>query len=252
MNDIGRSLSTRSVLLSTLLGTDPPRLPVARLVRAGAIFGSSEGAVRTALSRLQASGDVTSDDGWYELSPRLADRRRRQEDSRSLRRRRHDGSWRLLVVRDGRRDRSARDALRGALGRHRLAELREGVWGRPDNLDGPDPVEAREQCDAFRGVRPDDPAALARRLWDVPRWSSTAHDLRAQLVPLHDRLVAGDEDALRPGFELSAAVLRHLLADPALPRDLVDDAGAGESLRSHYDEFDAAFRSVLLDWLRSP
>ena len=41
-------LTTRSVLASTLLGTRPPRLPVGRLVRAGALFGIAEGTVRTA------------------------------------------------------------------------------------------------------------------------------------------------------------------------------------------------------------
>ena len=52
--DIGplRPLDARSVVLSTLLGTDPPRMPVARLVRAGEIFGLRPGTVRTALTRM--------------------------------------------------------------------------------------------------------------------------------------------------------------------------------------------------------
>ena len=38
-----RPLTARSVVASTLLGTDPPRLPVAFLVRTGALFGLAEG-----------------------------------------------------------------------------------------------------------------------------------------------------------------------------------------------------------------
>ena len=244
-----RSLSTRSVLLSTLLGTDPPRLPVSRLVRAGTLFGSTEGAVRTALSRLQAAGDVISDSGWYELAPRLVARRQRQEQSRHLATREWDGTWRLLVVRDGRRERSDRDSLRRVLVQHRHGELREGVWGRPDNLAADDPAEAIEQCDRFSSACPADPVGLADRLWDHRGWRSEADRLTAQLGPLHERVLAGDETALPPGFELSAAVLRHLLDDPALPQQLVDDGGVAERLRAEYDAYDAAFRSLLLGWL---
>ena len=38
-----RPLTARSVLLSALLGTTPPRLPVGRLVRAAELFGITIG-----------------------------------------------------------------------------------------------------------------------------------------------------------------------------------------------------------------
>ncbi|MEO1061569.1 MAG: PaaX domain-containing protein, C- domain protein [Actinomycetota bacterium] len=243
------ALSTRSVLLSGLLGTEPPRLPVSRLIRLAALFGSSDGAVRTALSRLVAAGELEADDGWYELSPRLVARQERQDRSRRLERRPWDGSWRLLIVRDGRRERADRDALRRALTAHRHGELREGVWGRPDNLVAEDPPEALGQCELLVGARPEDPVALATGLWDLAGWTAGADELREQLAPLHERIVAGDEQALRPGFELAAAVLRHLLDDPALPTELHDDRGAAELLREDYDAYDRAFRALLLDWL---
>jgi phenylacetic acid degradation operon negative regulatory protein len=224
---------------------------VSRLVRAGTLFGSTEGAVRTALSRLQAAGDVISDDGWYELAPRLVARRDRQEQSRRLAAREWDGTWRLLVVRDGRRERAERDTLRRVLVQLRHGELREGVWGRPDNLVADDPPEASEQCDLFQAARPTDPVGLADRLWDHDGWRSEADRLRSRLAPLHERLLAGDETALPPGFELSAAVLRHLLDDPALPRTLIDDGGVADRLRTEYEAYDSAFRSLLLGWLAS-
>lgn len=250
MTDTARgTLSTRSVVLSTLLGTDPPRLPVSRLVRAGTLFGSTEGAVRTALSRLRAAGEVHAIDGWYELAPRLVARRERQEQSRHLTTRDWDGSWRLLIVRDGRRDRADRDALRRVLVQHRHGELREGVWTRPDNLVAADPAEAEAQCDLLTAARPADPVVLARRLWDHDGWSARADELRRRLDPLQKRLAIGDETALPSGFELSAAVLRHLLADPALPQELVDGVEVADRLRAEFDEYDSTFRAVLFTWL---
>src|SRR3954467_12142199 len=92
-------LPTRSVVASTLLGTRPPRLPVGHLVRAGALFGIAEGTVRTALSRMAASGEVVADDGCYRLSGRLVERQQRQEASRSAARAdAWSGRWWLDVV----------------------------------------------------------------------------------------------------------------------------------------------------------
>ncbi|MEM9034036.1 MAG: PaaX family transcriptional regulator C-terminal domain-containing protein [Actinomycetota bacterium] len=245
------ALSTRSVLLSGLLGTEPPRLPVAQLVRMGTLYGSTEGAVRTALSRLVARGEVKADGGWYELSPRHRQRQERQERSRRLRRMEWDGTWRALIVREGRRDRSHREALRRTLLAHRYAELREGTWMRPDNLDVAAPAEALEWCDLLVGARPEDPADLARRLWDHDGWTDDAEQLVDELTPLTARLLTGDEQALPSGFRLSAAVIRHLLDDPALPDELVGRAGVGDALRSTFDEFDGAFRAVLEEWVRA-
>ena len=54
------ALTARSVIASTLLGTEPPRLPGRVLVRVGELFGITEGTIRTALSRMVASGELTS------------------------------------------------------------------------------------------------------------------------------------------------------------------------------------------------
>jgi phenylacetic acid degradation operon negative regulatory protein len=60
-------LTARSVIASTLLGTTPPRLPARVLVEAGELFGIAEGTTRVALSRMVASGELATDDGWYVL-----------------------------------------------------------------------------------------------------------------------------------------------------------------------------------------
>ena len=67
-----------------------------------------------------------------------------------------------------------------------------------------------------------------------------------------DRLVPADACSdLAPGFELSAAVLRHLQADPLLPADLLPPGWPGPRLRAGYDRWDRQYRRVLADWGRS-
>lgn len=64
-----RPLTARSIVLSTLLGHHPPRLPARALVRVGELFGIAEGTVRVALSRMVAAGDLYQSDGSYALTP---------------------------------------------------------------------------------------------------------------------------------------------------------------------------------------
>jgi phenylacetic acid degradation operon negative regulatory protein len=247
------ALTARSVLLSVLLGTDPPRLPVRQLVRTTELFGIAEGTTRTALSRMAAGGEVVAEDGWYALaSDRLLARQARQAASRAARTRPwRDGRWlQAIVVAEGRRAAADRSALRAALAEARLAELREGVWLRPDNLgDGSRPVAGGE-VRWFRAVPDGDPAALAARLWDLPGWAARAGDLRNRMSELVGPLEAGDRTCLADGFVLSADVLRHFQADPLLPAELLPPDWPGEDLRRDYDRYDAAYRGVLRDWFR--
>ena len=243
-----RSLTARSVLLSVLLGTRPPRLPVSLLVSTTELFGIAEGTTRTALSRMAAAGEVRADDGWYELTaPRLIDRQARQARSRRGERRPWDGDWiQVVVVADGRRPAAERAALRTELSVGRLAELREGVWLRPDNLDDPPPRGA--QLAGFH-VRPEsDPALLATKLWDLEGWAAEARALRRRLAALVGPLEVGDRTVLDEGFVLSADVLRHLQSDPLLPDELLPAGWPGGDLRDDYDRYDAAYRAVLRSW----
>lgn len=256
-----RPLTARSVLVSTLLGTDPPRLPVSFLVRTGALFGLAEGTVRTALSRMVSNGDVTTDgDGWYALTAELASRGVRQQQSRLARTREWSGRWSIAVVAPGSRPARERAALRRAMERSRLAELREGVWLRPDNLSEPvgpgSVVDERSVCHWFLGDpllvggRGDDD--LAAELWDLDGWATVAAGLRRSMHDLIDRIEAGDPQSLAPGFVLSAAVLRHFLADPLLPRELTPRSWPGPALRADYERYDRAYRTLLRDWSGRP
>ncbi|MEU2359506.1 PaaX family transcriptional regulator C-terminal domain-containing protein [Streptomyces noursei] len=236
-----RPLTARSVVLSTLLGHHPPRLPVRALVRVGELFGIAEGTVRVALSRMVAAGDLRQQDGGYALTARLLARQARQDESRTPRTRSWDGAWEIAVVTaDGSRPPAERTALRQAMAGLRLGELREGSWLRPANLDRPRPAVTTAQCTWFTGAPDGDPAALARGLWDLAGWAAHARDLLAAL----DRAATPAER-----FTVAAAVLRHLLTDPLLPEPLLPDTWPGAALRSRYDAFEAEFRGHLTHFL---
>ena len=250
-----RPLAARSVLASVLLGTDPPWLPTPLLVRTAALFGISEGAARTALSRMVAAGEAVADDGGYRLAGRLVARQARQAASRRAEVRPWDGTWELATV-DGDAARAAPDraALREALGALRLAELREGCWGRPDNLAAdrsPDATAtARRWCRRWRHAIADPPPDVTQ-LWDLDGWAATAEALRAAMGRLGGGLEAGDPSGLAEGFVTSAAVLRLLQADPLLPRELLPAGWPGDALRADYDRYDTAYRAVLRAWFAS-
>jgi phenylacetic acid degradation operon negative regulatory protein len=56
---------------------------------------------------------------------------------------------------------------------------------------------------------------------------------------------------LAPGFVLSAAVLRHLQADPLLPTALLPGDWPAADLRATYTGWDHNYRAVLRAWGRA-
>jgi phenylacetic acid degradation operon negative regulatory protein len=233
-------------MASALLGMDPPELPVAQLVRLTGLFGISENRARVALSRMVAAGEATSDGaGHYRLAGHLADRQARQSASRAGVTAEYDGSWWLAVVTTSGSTAEVRGTRRRTLAYARLGELREGVWMRPGNLAVLLPGSLDADIEVMRAIPPD-PAGLAARLWDLGDWAGRAGELLADL----DMLVPDGPEALAPGFELSAAVLRHLQADPLLPRQLEPPGWPGARLRERYDAWDARYRATLNAWSR--
>jgi phenylacetic acid degradation operon negative regulatory protein len=247
------ALSARSVVLSTLLGTDPPQMSVARLLRVTDLFGLTPGSVRTALTRMVARGELRAvGDGRYALSGRLIERQRRQAQSRAALQRPWDGTWRVGVVTADARSAAVRSELRTVMAQLRYAAQREGVWTRPDNLDPdrlPDAQRVADAQCAWWSAQPDlDGAQLAAALWDLHAWATRAEELRVTMDRLIGALEAHDTAALAPGFVLSADVLRHLQADPLLPVELLPPDWPGERLRRDYDRYDHAYRTLLREW----
>ena len=251
-----RPLSARSVVASTLLGMDPPRLPTRILVASGARFGIAEGATRTAVSRMVAAGELVADGDGYALAGRLLERHARQAASRRPVVRPWDGTWDQAVVVARRRRPAERAELRSAMGALRLAELREGLWVRPANLALDQHPEAAAvvaaQCRRWRGSPvEDDPAALVAELWDLDGWRAGAGELLDAMAASVGPLEAGDVAALAPTFVVAAAVLRHLLADPLLPAELLPATWPGDELRTTYERYQRAFSEVWRTWYRT-
>ncbi len=239
-----RPLTARSVLASALLGMDPPELPVAQLVRLTGLFGISENRARVALSRMVGSGEATTDgSGRYRLAGHLAARQFRQSASRLGRTDAYDGEWVMAVITTAGSAADVRTARRRALAYTRLAELREGVWMRPDNLGEGVPAGIVGDIELMR-ARPQDQGALAARLWDLDGWSARSEALRRAM----DELAPDSPESLAPGFELSAAVLRHLQADPLLPDELLPRGWPGAPLRTTYADWDMHYRATLREW----
>lgn len=241
------------MIASTLLGVDPPRLPALALVRSGELFGLTEGATRTALSRMAGAGELVAGDGDYALAGDLLERHARQQAARTTATRPWDGTWELAIVAAERRPAADRARLRDAARRLRLAEVREGCWARPANLD-PDRAPAERavvqaQCLTVRGARPDEPDAFVEAFGPAG-WAVTARWLLAEMTEAQPALDRRDTAALAPTFELDAAVVRHLVADPALPAELVPPDWPAAELRDAFGRFDAGFKATWRSWYR--
>ncbi len=244
--DGGPPLTARSVIASLLLGTEPPRLAGRRLVRAAERFGFSENATRVALSRMVGAGELVLDAGAYGLAGPLLERRRRQQAGRRPKLRDWDGTWLLAVVgtADARRPAAERSSARRELAGARLAEWREGVWVRPDNLGAPRPVIPG--CAWVAGGRPDDVPDVGV-LWDLDGWAARADTMVGAMAVTPPSGTVPDAS-----FRLAAAVVRHLRDDPLLPPVLVPDGWPGDRLRAAYDRYEAAFQAALRPVLHGP
>ncbi|ONI91514.1 PaaX domain-containing protein, C- domain protein [Actinosynnema sp. ALI-1.44] len=221
-----KPLSARSVVLSVLLGIHPPELAVRYLVRLAAEFRITEPALRVALTRMTAAGDLARTGSTYRLTERLLTRQRRQDDAIRTSTRDWHGEWEIVVVTALGRPAGDRAELRASLAQLRLAELREGVWTRPANLVRPLPTDLGVR--SFTG-RPDtDAIELATTLWDLPGWAARAHTLM-------DQFRATDSNATR--FTIAAAIVRHLLADPVLPAPLLPPDWPADALRDLYARY---------------
>jgi phenylacetic acid degradation operon negative regulatory protein len=235
-----RPLTARSVILSVLLGSHPPLLPVRFLVAAAELFGISAGTTRVALSRLNADGDVVPDGTYYRLSARLLDRQQRQDGGLRPATKAWRGGWELAVAGPEVRSAPDRAALGAELVDLKLAELRPGVWVRPDNLlrDWPPEIASRAwRFDSRSGFDQLTAAEMVAGLWDLAGWAAGAEDLLTAL--------AGAE---RPAerFAVAAAVVRHLRHDPMLPHALLPPRWPASRLRGAY----YAYQRELSDLLR--
>lgn len=222
------TVSARSAVLSLLLGAHPPELEGREIVAAMRLFGVAESTTRAAMSRMVAAGDLVRDGGRYALSERLA-RRQARTDSPALLP--WDGTWETAIVTTSGRSAGDRAELRTEMTRLRLAELREGVWMRPANLDRALPATVRQVTTRFTARPENDPVDLAHTLWDLPEWSRRGHALLGLIAD------AGDDGRAR--FPAMVSVVRHLYRDPLLPPELRPADWPADELTAAYADFRA-------------
>ena len=243
-----RPLNARSLVLSVLLGLDPPVLPARALVRLAELFGIAPGTMRTALSRMAASSELVGDGDGYRLVGRLLERKAAQDIGRRPSSETWDGTWIVAVVTAERRDVAARRAFRTHMANLRMGELRPDTWLRPANLLGPD---GEGDLVVVRGpLASDDPDALAARLWPLPVIAATATDLGRRLDETLPGLADRRPEALPATITLAAEVVRFLRSEPLLPPVLTPHPWPPDALRDRYREFDRTLGRVLASVLR--
>ncbi len=228
-----RKLTARSAILSALLGAHPAQAPVSWIVSVAEELGLQQSAVRVALTRMVAMGDLERGQGVYRLSDRLIERQRRQDAAVSPVLKTWDGEWYLAVVTAVGDDAPARTAFRDTMRARKLGELREGVWTRPANVEialGPD---ASRRVSVFTAAPHDSPVELAETLFAPQLWARDAQRLLRAFA---------DSTSLRERFEVAAAAVRHILDDPLLPEPLLPADWPGAQLRAEY----AAFRTEFM------
>jgi phenylacetic acid degradation operon negative regulatory protein len=217
-----------------LLGAHPPSATVGEVVAFGRRVGINDSAVRAALTRMVAAGDVHREKSVYTLSDRLVERQRRQDEAMKVPTGDWNGIWRVAAVVSTGKDPASRLHLRRSMTGAHFAELREGVWMRPDNLDWEPGPDIADDLELMRS-RPDHHAdVLVHRLFAPHRWAATGHDLLGyadRATTPHDR------------FTAVATIVRHLTHDPLLPREVLPGNWPGGDLRRTYD----AFREELLE-----
>lgn len=240
-------LTARSLVLTALLGTHPPRLPVRALVALGQLFGFAEGTLRTALSRMVSAGEVEVVDGSYTLGERMLRRQAAQDVGLHPPPDEWDGTWWVAIVVAEGRTVGERRAFRSRMRHGRMGELRPDIWLRPANIPGPAPDQ---DLLVTRGtIEERDPAALAGRLWPLDDLAATARALATDAQEATAALAGGDPHALADTFMTSIAVVRFLQDEPRLPPDVVGRDWPVDALRRTYLDLDAAHHGLMRSFL---
>lgn len=249
MDDVGiRPLNARSIVLSVLLGLPTPRLAASSPARLAELFAIAPGTMRTAISRMLATGELAAVDGGYELrAERLLARKHAQDIGRRAASDAWDGSWWVVTVFAPSRTLAARRDFRTSMVNARMGELRPDTWLRPANL--PPPVDVYGTIAVggqLRGAEPDD---LVSRLWDLSSIGARSAELLVELRGCAAMLTEQGASALARTTMTSAAVVRFLRIEPLLPRQLVPPDWPVGALRDLYADFDRAYGRVLSDVL---
>lgn len=238
-------LSPRSIVLSVLLGSHPPRMPVGRILEFTSLFDLADGTVRTALSRMVAAGDLVNDDGTYRLVGRLVERQAQQDAGRHHPPSDWDHTWWMVAVLADRRTMAERRAFRAWAIGARLGELRPDLWLRPANLDIPTdlPDVLITRGSVISGAE----QQLVAQLWDLDALRARSNVNRRALDAAAARLGDPEDRSLADAFTALAGAQQFLRVEPQLPEEFTPHATA-DQVRVLYDEVVEVFQTRLAEF----
>ncbi len=259
----GTDFDARTLLVDLFSTRSQAVHPLSTLCRAGAIFGISDTAVRTALLRLTREGKIESAGrGLYRAvanSDAMRERVLRWRNVLARQRPTWSGKWILALA--GPSTRVDRTTWRRTLRAMELDGLRQmdaDAWVRPDNLMGgaPDLRERMRELGAAKsllvarldGIEPERARQWAE-LWDVEARQITLSDLRRRLAESATRLAGRvDDEAAAETLTLGRTAVRAILRDPLLPAEIAP----GEPLRQLIEEmiqYDQLGKRVWRGWI---
>ncbi|MFW0789109.1 PaaX family transcriptional regulator C-terminal domain-containing protein [Gordonia sp. CPCC 205333] len=224
-------MTARSAILSALLGTHPAQARAQQIVAIADALGLRESAARVALTRMVSTGDLVRVDGIYTLSPRLLARQQRQDRAMEVPVGRWSGKWRIAIAPDAPPSGVGGAPLPDVFGFMKFAEVRDGVWMRPDNHDALS-IDVEGRVSLFSAVPQEPSIELSDRLFEPARWAA---DTELMLAEYRDAVGVADR------FEVAATIVRHILDDPLLPPELLPDDWPGDRLRQVYRDFRTDF-----------
>lgn len=223
-------------LIATLLSAFPDHeVSVQALLRASVLFGLTERSIRVALARLSAENKVrNSSRGHYMMGQQAETVHREVADWRPAKNRTVDweGQWIAMYGAEvSRNDRTSLSRHERALRFRGFRALLPALWVRPDNLR----AHAQLENDLRQlGLHPDAHLMTisrfekhlekkARALWKSEKLEKTYASNLAMLEQSTARLQALPlEHALVETLTLGRTVIRDIVLDPLLPKELVD------------------------------
>lgn len=228
----------KNLILDLLLAANGEPIEARQAVEAGALFNISENSIRVALVRLSSEGLIqAAARGSYQFGDAASDMARdmamwRHADARI---RPWSGAFVMVsCVSQGRSDRPGLRRRTRALDMLGFRELEQGLFVRPDNIDG-GVAGVRKRLHTL-GLESNAPVflasdfdathdALVQRLWDGKSLNGAYRRLRTQLEAWLERAEELELDvAAREAFLLGAKAIRQIVFDPLLPEPFVDAA----------------------------
>ncbi len=248
---MAQSITPRTIVLNAVRVSSRRSITIRQLLKIGELFAFNANAVRVAVTRLVAEGQLENDErGRYRLGSAAAETQAHVESWRlgEARIRPWKGDW-IAVVLAQKPDRTTRRSSLRALSRLGLAEGLPGLWIRPNNLRQPLPAT----CERLRGlgleegaevfVASDFGAALDERfrtqLWPVRTLARNYDVVERRLARSLSQLdQMPRETALVQTFLFGGEAIRVLATDPLLPEQMIATEPRAEltATMRRYDE----------------